>query len=422
MLVLGFVASVLLARLLGPSDRGLLALELSVANFAYAFAGLGLPIAVEYHAGRREPTGALLGTTAAFGVLLAAVFVPLAWLARGPIADAFSRGQGGTTWIFAGALVPLTFLQWTASNQLAGSLRFGLFNGLLVGSRVVYTMLAVALLVVGVGVSAGLVATGVAAVVMIVGAARVLLPLGRLRVDLGLFRRLLSYGVRLQVGTLFQVLNFRLDVIILQFFQPLAVVGYYIVAQIVAELVTTLASAFQTSVLPLVANAADEEDRDRTTAVALRHQSVLTLAAIVVIALLGPVILLVGFGPQFRASLVPMLIILPGTWFLNAGTVVAASLGGRGRPGSASLLSGIALVVTVSLDLALIPWLGVNGAAIASLCAYSAYGTAALFVTARASRLRLRDLVVPTRDDLRLYPTAVRALLLRARRLRSSPA
>jgi O-antigen/teichoic acid export membrane protein len=421
-LLLGFVGSILLARLLGPSDRGLLAIELSVVNFGYALFSLGLPISVEYHAGRGERPGALLGNTAAYGAVLALVLVPLSWFLREPLADVFARGAGGTTWVVVGALIPLTFMQWTTSNQLSGSLRFGLFNALLIVSRLLYAILATVLLLVGVGVSAGLIATGVAAGLMTVGAVRVIVKGDRLRVDPALFRRMASYGARLQVGSLFQILNFRLDVIILQFFRPLAEVGYYIVAQVVAELVTRLASGFQSSVLPLVSNADDDEGRDRTTVLALRHQSLLTILAIAIVAVLGPVLLVVGFGPQFHASLLPMFIILPGIWFLNAGTVVNASLGGRGRPGLTSMLSGVALAVTVLLDLLLIPPFGVTGAAIASLCAYTAYGIAALVVAGRITGIAPWRLVRPTLADLRVYSGAARMLLARARRIRSTPA
>jgi O-antigen/teichoic acid export membrane protein len=420
-LLLGFVASVLLARMLGPADRGLLALELSIVDFAYALVCLGLPISVEYHAGRGARPGRLLGNTLLYGLVLAAVVVPLAWLLRGEIADVFGHGEGGATWVLAGALVPLTFLQWTSSNQLSGSLRFGYFNGLLIATRIVYMGLAIALLLVGLRVSAGLVAAAVGAVVMILGAARVILRDERLGLDRALFGGMLRYGARLQVGALFQILNFRLDVIILQFFKPLAEVGYYIVAQVVAELVTRLSSAFQSSVLPLVSAAEDDEGRDRTTLSALRHQAVLTAAAILAIAALGPVLLIVGFGPRFHASIVPMLVILPGIWFLNTGTVVNASLGGRGRPGLTSLLSGIALVVTVALDVALIPPFGAVGAAVASSCAYAAYGTTALVVAGRIMHLPPWRLVRPTRADLRLYPAAARRLVARALRVRSAP-
>jgi stage V sporulation protein B len=409
--VLGFVSAILLARLLGPSDRGLLGIQLAVVNFGYALAGLGIPLSIQYFAGRRERSGALLGNTLAYGLVAAIVIVPAAWLLRGPLADAFARGEGGSTWLLAGILIPLTFLQWTSLNQLAGSLRFGLYNGIFAGSRVVYVAAVVALLTVAdLGVTAGLAATAVSAVLAIVATYAVILRRDRLAVDRQLFGRMLSYGTRLWPGSLFQILNFRLDVIILQFFRPLSAVGYYVVAQAVAELVNGLAIAFRSSVLPLVSSEDDEEARARTTANALRHQVILAVVAIAAIATLGPVVLLVGFGPDYRSALVPMLILLPGILLLNTGTVAAASLGGRGRPGVTSALSALSLAVTVALDLALIPWLGVNGAALASLVAYSTYGIASLVVLARISGTSPWRLVRPTRADLLLYPAAARTL------------
>lgn len=409
--VLGFISAILLARLLGPSDRGLLGIELAVVNFGYAFAGLGLPLAVEYHAGRRERTGALLGNTLAYGAALAAVTVPATWFLREPLSHAFAKGQGGTTWLLVGALIPLTFLQWTALNQLSGNLRFGLFNGIFAASRLVYLLVVVGLLTLtAVGVTAGLAATAAAAVVALVAGYAVLLRSDRLAFDLPLLKRMLGYGTRLWWGSLFQILNFRLDVIILQFFRPLSAVGYYVVAQAVAELVNGLAIAFQSSVLPLVSSDDDEEGRRRTTSSALRHQLILTVCAVLVVATVGPVVLLFGFGPAYRAALLPMLILLPGILMLNTGTVAGASLGGRGRPGTSSVLAGISLIVTLIADFALIPLFGVPGAAVASLLAYSTYGALSLIMLARITGDSPLRLIAPTRADLRAYPAALRMI------------
>jgi O-antigen/teichoic acid export membrane protein len=406
---LGFVSAILLARLLGPSDRGLLAIELTVVNFGYAVVGLGLPYAVEYQASRRERPGALLGNTLAFGACLAAVLVPGIWLLRAPLSDVLARGQGGTTWLLVGVLIPLTFLQWTSLNQLSGQLRFGLFNGVFAATRLVYVVTVILLLTVtGLGVTAGLAAAAVAALVGWAAAAVAIARHDRPTVDLGLFRRLAGYALRLWPGQLFQILNYRLDVIVLQFFRPLSEVGYYVVAQAVAELVNGLASAFQSSVLPLVSSDNDEEGRHRTTTSALRHQLILATAAVVAIAALSPVVLLLGFGPAYRSAFVPMLILLPGIVLLNTGTVAGASLDGRGRPELMSMLAGGSLVVTVALDLALIPPLGVDGAALASLLAYTVFGIASLVVLGRVSGTSPWRLVLPTRADLLLYPAAAR--------------
>src|SRR6266540_4886465 len=136
-LSVGFFTSLLLARWLGPSDRGLLAIMVQVYSVALAVAAVGLPIAVMYFASRPEArTAALLGTNLVCSLALALVFVPVFWLLRGPIASVFAHGHGDLAWILAGALVPVTFLDWTTHNQLLGKLRFGLYNLLVVLSKI----------------------------------------------------------------------------------------------------------------------------------------------------------------------------------------------------------------------------------------------------------------------------------------------
>lgn len=414
--MLGLVASITLARLLGASDRGLLAVMLTVANVTYILSSVGLPTSVEYHASKRDArTGALLGNTLAYGAVLGAIVVPAAWFLREPLADAFAQGRGGGAWVLAGLLVPLTFLQWTTGNQLSGMLRFGLFNALFALSRLAYLIVVLLLLVVvDLGVSAGLIATAVGSVVLIAAGLRVVLRIDRPSLDRRLLGSMLRYGSKLQIGSLFQQLNFRLDVIILQAYRPLAEVGHYVVAQIVAELVLTLSAAFQNTVLPLAAREAEGRS-EPSTARALRHHGILAVVAVVAVAVCGPV-LIYAFGPDFHESLLPLFILLPAMLFLGTGVVAAADLNGRGRPVLSSAASGIAVALTVLLDVILIPRYEVVGAAVASLVAYVAYGIFATGALALVSGIPLRELLVPRRDDFRVYPAAIRRLVGRPRR------
>jgi stage V sporulation protein B len=410
---IGFVTTLLLANWLGAADRGLLGIMVTASGVGLSLAGLGMPMGVMYFASRRdvEPR-ALLGDTLLYGLLLAAVFVPAAWLARGPLSDAFASGRGGGAWILAGALVPLTFLDWTTHNQLLGKLRFGLYNVLVILSKVATLVLVVVLLgVLHFGLVAALVATAAASAVMIGGSLPVILRDGPPRFDRELFRRLVRYGTRVQIGSILQTLNYRLDLLLLGLFAPLRVVGYYFVASFLAELVVTIANAFQSSVLPLVSHYEGEDRQAETTIAALRHHTILSLLATVGNALFSPLVLYLVLDHAYRPGIVPFFILLPGMLFLGTGTVVAGDLRGRGRPGLSSAYAGVALVVTIVLDLALIPPFGAVGAAVASVCAYVVYGLVSLRGLARVSGIPLRTLAIPTAADLRLYRTLPRRLL-----------
>jgi O-antigen/teichoic acid export membrane protein len=415
-MALGFVGSVLLARWLGPSDRGLLALLTSISTLALTLTSFGLPMAVLYYASLPDRSSRrLLGTTLVYGVLLAVVLTPLAWVFRRDLADAFARGGGGWSWVLAAALVPLTFVDWTTHNQLLGKLRFGLYNVLGIVGKAATLVLIVALVVrSGFGVAGALIAAAAGSIVMIAGSLPPLLADGRPAFDRRLLATMGRYGARAQVGVIFSTLNYRLDVVILQFFRPLSEVGFYVVAQVIAELVLVLERAFQSSVIPLVAGS-EGESRERTTILAVRNHGILALAACVFNVGFGTLLILVAYGKAYQPALVPMLIILPGIWFLGTGSVVTSDLRGRGRPGIPSIVSAVTLIVTVALDFALIPSFGVRGAAAASLVAYTFYGVASLVVLSRISGVPVRTLIRPTGADLAAYRTAARALAGRMR-------
>jgi stage V sporulation protein B len=404
-LAVGFVASIVVARLLGPADRGVLALVTYAVGIVLAFGGLGLPYAVLFFASKREARrGPLLGNSLAWGGLLAIVFVPGFALLAAPLANAFSKGVGDAAWVLGGVLVPLMFLDWSIHNQLFGKLRFGLLNLLLVVSRLV--SLAGIVVLVGIldlGVPGALSASIAAALFMIVSSLAVVLRDVRPQVDWALFSRMLSYGTRVMTGSIFGIATYRVDLLVLQFYVPLSDVGYYVVAQLVAELATTAASAFQTSLTTLSSRYESDVRQADVTVSALRHHGTLTALAICANVVIGTLVILFAYGPEFRPALVPMLILLPGMWFLANATVVAGDLRGRGRPGLTSVLGGLTAAVMVTLDFALIPPLGVNGAAIASLLAYAFYGLLSLAALSRVVDVPVRTLVVPTRSEVDVY-------------------
>ena len=88
------------------------------------------------------------------------------------------------------------------------------------------------------------------------------------------------------------------------------------------------------------------------------------------VAAAAPVILPLVYGHTFRAAIVPTWILLAGLAGGSVYGVLSAFLSGIGRPGLTSIAQAAGLVVTVTLDLTLIPHLGIDGAAIASAFSY----------------------------------------------------
>lgn len=407
------MSTVLLARWLGPADRGLLALMLSLRDLALALGGVGIPMAVLYYASKgRETRDAILGNSLLVAGVLALVLVPAAALLAPELGDLFARGEGGSLWIVAAALVPITFLEYTLGNQLLGAQRFGTLNGLVVASKVVALVGVVVLVgLAGGGVAAGL-ASFVGASLLVSAGALVRLRPRRPRLDAPLLRGLAGYGVRVQAGALFQMMNYRLDILVLQAFRPLDAVGVYVIAQILAELVTSISLAAQSAVMALVGPA--DADAKQTAVRSMRHHGLLTAGAIVANAVFTPLVVVVAFGDAFRGAIEPFFVLLPGMWFLGAGIAAAGVLRGYGRPGASSAIAAATAGATLALDLLLIPPFGVTGAAVASLVAYVLFGVLSLRAAAGVLGEPVRALL-PGRADLAVYPRVARTLLRRAR-------
>jgi O-antigen/teichoic acid export membrane protein len=414
MLIVGFAASVILARSIGPANLGLLGIMVSTSELTLAVGGVGLAVSALYYASQDHSLQRkVFGNTLLYAAGLAGALLIVAPLFREPIADLIAHGRGGAAWILVAAFAPILLIDTVLQSLLLARLRFGFYNAFLVVARCVY-LGGVLLLVTwaGLGVSGGLLALIAGSLAMIACALFVLRSDIRPSPAAGLFREMLRYGVRVQVGALFQIVFFRFDVVILQFFVSLADVGRYVVAASIAELVVQLGLAFQNGVFPLTSQGdGTEGGRAVTTAAAVRHHGILSAAATAANTFCGPLVILLVFGSAFHGALVPMLILLPGMWFVGTGLVVAGDLRGRGRPGLASMLGGGTVALVIGLDLALIPPFGIDGASLASLLAYAAFGIASLCVLSRVTGIPLKTLVVPGRADFRLYRHAVAAAL-----------
>jgi stage V sporulation protein B len=229
---------------------------------------------------------------------------------------------------------------------------------------------------------------------------RAVLPLGRLTpcLDGDVLRPLLGLGLRGHAGNVVQTFNYRLDALLVQGFLGQAAVGLYQTGVLLAEMIWYLPNAVSAALLPQIAATGDSSITPRVA----RHTLLLTtLGAIGLIAVAWPAMTLLR--PAYLGAIAPMAILLLGVVALSLHKVVAGDLSGRGLPQYPSITSAVALVVTIVANLLLIPRFGITGAALASTIAYTTQTALLLRIYRRISGVGWRELIVPRRDDLRLY-------------------
>jgi O-antigen/teichoic acid export membrane protein len=209
----------------------------------------------------------------------------------------------------------------------------------------------------------------------------------------------LSLGLRGQFGNLATFFNYRLDVFIVNYFLHPAQVGIYAVGVVVSEGLWQIPNAVATALLPRTARTLDEGAAEFTCLV-IRQILVIATISGLAIALLSTVAIPLLFGPEFRPSVPVVWWLLPGVVALSLGKVISADLAGRGKPGLSSIFAIVALFVTITLDLFLIPRMGIQGAALASSVAYCVDSALLALALKRHLRVSWKTLLVPSYAEL----------------------
>jgi O-antigen/teichoic acid export membrane protein len=414
--VSGFVGSVLVARSLGPADRGLYALPVAMVTVAGALGSQGLDLAQMRIWARGSFAQAELAAAAR-------------WLAlgAGAIAAALTLGayEAGRDGPFAHlprqdvAIVVIVLPMWVHSTLsrgllvMAGSIR--VVNRALVAGDVTRTAAVIALVATGgLTVRAALALFALSVLVPWAIAARALrrtVPASRRRPPRALLGELTGLAAQLAPHGLFLTLLLRVDIVLLAHYRPLSDVGVYSVAVLIAELVWLPTWSLLQPMRQRQANAPAEEVAV-VTARTVRMTAVLATATALSLALGASVLTRVLFGGGFADAVPAVWALLPASVAMAVWRPVSLALV-RLAPGwmTASVSIG-ALAVNVAANVVLIPALGIAGAALASSIAYSVGAVASVWLLARRAGMRPASFR-PTASELAELARAVRPSFVR---------
>lgn len=385
----GIVASIVnaavVARVLGADGKGVLAVALLVPGLLNVTTNPGLGPSFAFHAaGRRvHPQQLRIQAGAAIAAQATITLSVGTLLVVTGAADAWFPGVGRHLLLVAALGAPLELGYQVLGGVMHGEGRIRALNRVAFVRQVAQVVLTVVVLLAGGGVL-GAVGAWLGAVLL----SLLLLrhsqhaPNGAAedRLDLATTRALLSYGTRAYAGNLLQFFNYRLDQLILNVIAGPASVGIYTVAVRLAELVWQLPNAIAFALMPRSAARPATADHLAFAKRAFRWTMAVGFGSAVLLAAVGLPTIRIIFSSDFDSAYLPMLALLPGAVALGGAKVLTTDIAGQGYPGRNAVISLIALVVTVSLDLALIPHYGVTGAAVASSIAYGVTFLSALIV------------------------------------------
>jgi O-antigen/teichoic acid export membrane protein/O-antigen ligase len=366
-------ATVLVARAGGPKLLGELTLLRVLPGLIGVLVGCGLPSAAPFFLAGKDWDKARLRTTIVLLTLAGALAASGCWLLLSPLIHRvfFSSWRMG---VVIAAAVPVFTQLWVATGKsfLQGEDDMRGANWAIAAEEAVFLPVYVGLMPVMHGTSLLMTALVGADVLVTLGIAMRLVKLGYRRgwgrPDRRLAREICGYGIRGQVGGMLSLVNLRLDVAILGALVGPATLGIYAVASKYAELLRLPGLAITYVLYPRLA-ARDHKEAAR--AVAALFPRALLFTALAALPLVAAVPLLpYVYGHAFHSAVIPAYILLFGLVGEGVAGLVSAYLYGVGRPGANSLALGVSVVVTIVLDVTLIPRYHAVGAAVASAVAY----------------------------------------------------
>jgi O-antigen/teichoic acid export membrane protein len=389
---MGMVGGILVARTLGPSDKGVIDLFSLLSSFIVDFGMLGFGSGLLYYlANKRKPLDEIHGTGVVFAIVAGMLTVVL-----GCFGLSIWRGifPGLRDWIIllAFLLAPLKYygLIWsnimTGINQVVKPYRLG-----------IYFVVASVGAILGLWFFGRLNVENVIVLMVVLAVLNTFVNFGilfnkepKLSLNKVLLRNCLRYGIVIYVGVVANSLHFRIDQIMINYWLGTEAVGIYAVSVRWAEMLFMLDSALFSASLYKICSSNAEESYSLSKRL-FELQLVISSIAGALLALLAYPLVFLLYGKAYEDAALPLILLVPGIVAWSAGKVVSNMLTYNKKMGSfvtGVAISGSLLNICFNYLFLKVLNIGINGASLASSLSYTIVVFLILFKAKKVSTRR----------------------------------
>ncbi len=407
------ISGVILARWLGPHDRGVLALVLLLPATVVTLVKFGAAQANVYTINRHKASVDSVASNA----LLLAIFwgfssSALVWIFRDRLTGQILPDVPDWALVFALMRVPLLLTDNYLFSILQATGKFTTYNvRLLLSEGLRLVSVAIALVVFDLGLTATLViytAVWFINVLWLFAAMRSTIHF-RLALDWPLLRETYSFGIRSYVQILTQHFLLRISFYMVSAFLGAAHVAFYTIALRFTELVLEVPQAIGLVLYPRLASLPEDEVH-HLTAQTCRRTLMISVPAALVLAFLGPYVIVVWYGEKFAPAAAPLPWTAVAVAMMSIYVIITRDFTSRAEQGINTFSGVIALVVNATFNYVLIPRYGIVGAAVATAVSYAAGCVTLVWFFLRESGFPLTQILIPRREDVDYFGEVLRGV------------
>jgi O-antigen/teichoic acid export membrane protein len=395
---LGFIASIIIARALGPTAFGVYAVLAAVAAFVGVAVDLGLTNAVIRRISAVWPddlsrVSEIWSVFFWLRLLVVGSVVGIGLVLAGPVSSLILDVSGRELYLRLALIgVAATALSGSVTSILQATNRFGRLSAVLLANSGLTVVLAIGLVLAGVlTITTALLVLGIGTSLVSFGLAYRLLPgkwtlkppgYGAFAADAGDLTR---FGVWLWLGSIFATLALYLDVLIVNYWVASATVGVYALAVNLALKVEVVNQSLYTVLLPTASALRSPGDVRSYIRRGLVRSGLISIALLPLFPLARPLIVFF-YGESYAPAATlfqGLLVVAILNVILTPLLMLAFTFD---RPRLIALTDGVRALTLLIVALVLVPLTGTTGAIIAKLAAALAGGIIILAFVARHVR------------------------------------
>lgn len=392
---INIVTGILAARLLLPEGRGELTILLLWPLLIADIGLTSLNTSVSFHMARNQKTareiwaGLTVFITFMFPVLIGIflLFVPMIYSGQ--------RLEVIELTYLCALLIPSYMYALSMMALFQGAQRFGPYN--LLRSLVHFSYLGLVLLMIAFQPPslATFVYAYVAAHILLLGITLWLCwkeGWVSFKPSAEILRSLFLYGLRMHVGVVLAVANRRLDQMIISVALAATDLGYFVVAMTVEGPLFLAATTMELLLFPKIAAQKDERGRQEVLGRYFRASLILVVPATVIFLVLAPWLIGLVFGRAYLpATDTARVLALSGIGF-TLKVMLTTYMRASNRMRIVTQSEGLGVIVTIVSLAALLPTLGLIGAAIAQVLAFTIPALVMAYLVRRDTGLSLPGL------------------------------
>jgi len=383
-LVIGLVSTPIVVRVLGDANYGNYATVLSIMSVMWIcvnagiFDGIRKYVAEDRDSSNWKSDVFVFYLKVGLALAIAAALLVVAATYVGLVAAVFGRGFESYFYLLAVIIVARQL--WAIARGTLMGFGFEEFSESIRLVRLILLLsIGVSLALVGFAVE-GMLAGRLASTILVAvgGYLLVLRKISPRSVTTSLpqefpRRELFSFNTLSVVLTLLMASLYHIDVVLLNLWKESSTTGHYKAALVVAQFIWFGPRALQIVLLHSTSELWSNERHEQITELAsraTRYSLLLTLLLAIGLASLAEVFIPLYFGESFMPTVAPLLLLLPGTVGFAVTRPIFAIGQGEGSLQILIYATGVAAVINIVLNVALIPRYGMMGAAIATSIGY----------------------------------------------------